>query len=130
MNHPAHSLPIRRVEPILYPEHATELPVRLAEGEYNAGTLLQETSETGVYAYYNNDVTASQARLINQYACTVDSAGNITFAGAPGIAYQDAPAWMSGTFRTEELRGIDQAALDDLNATIVQGTLASGIVRI
>jgi hypothetical protein len=86
----------------------------------------------GTFGPYDDDATdgTQHARCILRYACTVAS-GVVTGINEWGAQQVNAvSAFMRGYFRTEELVGLDEGALADLHATITQGTLAKGTVRI
>ena len=86
----------------------------------------------GTFAPYSHDNTdgTQHAKCILRYACTVSS-GVVTGISDWGAQSVNAvPAFMRGFFRTEQLVGMDDAALTDLHATVVQGDLGSGVVRI
>lgn len=86
----------------------------------------------GTFAPYDNEATdgSQTAKCILRYACTVTS-GVVSLMNewAP-LNVNAVPAFMAGYFRTEQLVGLDEAALDDLKGAVVQGTLGVGVVRI
>lgn len=81
----------------------------------------------GAYATANADGTGV-ARAILKYACRV--VNGAIYVGSQGEARNDAPAFFSGTFRCEELTGLDADALTDLGARLLTGTTSSGVVRL
>lgn len=90
---------------------------------------------TGVYGAYvdaNTDGTGV-AKCILKYAVATDTSGMITLGtastGGPfGEKMLDTPAYFGGAFRTEELTGLDAAALADLNAHYTHGNATAGVV--
>jgi hypothetical protein len=87
----------------------------------------------GVYADANSD-GSGDAQFIMKYTVSSDSAGNIYFAPTAasewGQSYPCCPAYYKGSFRSEELTGLDAAALVNLNGRLVSGSLSSGVVHI
>lgn len=81
----------------------------------------------GPYATAAADGTGT-ARAVLKYPCRV--VNGAIFVGNHGEARPDAPAFFSGTFRTEDLVGLDNDALADLGARLLTGTTSSGVVRI
>lgn len=71
--------------------------------------------------------TLGQAKAILPYACVVSS-GAIT-----GIRewsdLTNIPVYVSGWFDTADLTGLDDAAMNDLNASLISGSLTSGVIR-
>lgn len=79
-------------------------------------------------AYAATNADGSQvARLILQYACTVDVSNKVTLTGEWGNTYDYAPAYWRGTFRAEDLVGLDNKAVNGLGGRILRGTTAAGI---
>lgn len=81
----------------------------------------------GAYATGNSDGTGV-AKALLKYACRVIN--GVIYVGSQGEARNDAPAFFSGTFRCEELTGLDSDALTDLGARLLSGTTSSGVVHI
>ncbi len=126
-----------RLDP-LYAHDAHEQTVGLkpaATGTvvYPRGTVLGEITATpGVYGPYaagNADGTQNPSHLL-RYACTVDTAGNITNVGEWGQTHPSTDAFYSGTFRTQELVGLDTAAIAKLAARLTEGNIAQGIIHL
>lgn len=86
----------------------------------------------GTFAPYDPEATdgTQHAKCILRYACSVSGGvvSNVSDWGPQNVNAMS--AFMRGYFRTEQLVGLDAGALTDLGATIVQGTLLSGVVRI
>lgn len=74
--------------------------------------------------------TTGKAKLVLRYACVAASGAITVSSEVPGATVPSVPAFRCGAFRTEELAGLDDAALRDLNATVVLGDLTTGIVQI
>lgn len=122
-----------RLVPVIRPEEATKLHVQLATGTYAKGTLLGEVTATpGIYAAYNNANAngTETARCILEYAVTVDGSGNISALTDRGATTKSTPAYRGGTFLTTDLVGLDAAAITDLGAHLIQGTVANGVLVI
>jgi hypothetical protein len=74
------------------------------------------------------------ARCIISYACTTDSAGNITLGeyaqeGYAGEVFPDVPAWHAGVFDTKELVGLTATMVPQLGR-LTSGTVADGQLAI
>ncbi len=89
----------------------------------------------GTYKAYNDNNTdgTQHAKGILRYDCATDSSGNITFGTASGggpfqQTSKSAPVFVTGSFRTEDLTGLDAAAVVDLGR-LTEGTITSGILR-
>ena len=122
-----------RLDPLFKADDAFEINIALAAGTYQRGTVLGEITATpGTYkAYAPAAVDGSQtARVILRYGCTVDANGNLTLVGEWGQTQKFAPAFMQGYFRTQELVGLDAAAVGQLAGTLVEGTVTNGIIAI
>jgi hypothetical protein len=81
--------------------------------------------------------TTAPARGVLKYPSQVDAAGNITLSATAGQSGGEfgttdlaAPMYISGTFRTEDLVGLDADSVEQLGARLVMGDTTSGIVRI
>lgn len=86
----------------------------------------------GLYVDANTDGTGV-AQGILEYACYVDLYGNITTGvgvtqtgGVFGESEKSTPMWMNGVFDIGDLVGLDAAAVTDLTARFVRGSLAGG----
>lgn len=120
-----------RLDPAFGSERASILRVALTDGTYARGTVLgivTATSKHRAYASANADGSQNACAFL-QYPCTV-LAGKVTIEGDGSPTLSTAPVYTNGHFRTNDLVGLDANALVNLNATIVKGTLALGIVRI
>lgn len=95
------------------------------------GTVVAiKTSDGKWYAYATGASDGTEvARGIAQYDFTTDASGNVTIANQTGVEYHTAPVYLAGTFRTNELTGLDAAAVADLGR-LVAGALADGVLRI
>jgi hypothetical protein len=76
------------------------------------------------------------ARTIAHYDCVVNSAGKVIIGttdattGQFGEAYDSAPVYVRGVFLCRELVGLDQAAINDMNARLESGSVTDGILRV
>jgi hypothetical protein len=136
-----HTYNNQKLEPFQNPEEAKIIEVTFAAGAANIpkGTLLGEvTASPGVYKAYNdaNNDGSQTAKAIAQYDMQIDANGLITLSsvgstagGESGEKLRAAPAYVSGTFKTTDLTGLDAAAVTDLGR-LIQGTVADGILRV
>jgi hypothetical protein len=95
-------------------------------------TGLPHTGTFGPYAHSNSDGTQI-AKAILMYSCTVDALGNITISGDIPITQPEAPVYLSGWFRCEELVGLPTAgnlAADFPGARLEMGDLSSGLLAL
>lgn len=90
----------------------------------------------GTFDYYSDAGSGGLeiARCINGYECATNSGGWVTHGpvaieGYQGEVYPSVPAYFSGIFATEELKGLDANAVNDLGR-IWRGTLAKGELRV
>ncbi len=123
----------------LFPEPShPEINAALVPGTYAKGTILGEVTATpGTYkAYASASVDGSQnPALILMYACVVDGSGNIslgtsTTGGEFGQSFgKAAPAYYGGTFRCQEIVGLDANAVTKLAGKLVEGTVTNGIFQ-
>lgn len=124
-----------RLDPIFSPWKATEMHVALTVSTtYAKGTVLGEVTATpGTYrTYASGNVDGSQvAKAILKYACVTDASGNITLAGEFGQTQRSAPVYIGGGahFKTADLVGLDAGAVTNLGASLVEGTVSTGILR-
>lgn len=108
--------------------------VTLAAGTYSRGTVLGELTATPgtfkPYAAANTDGSQT-AKLILKWGCVVDAQGNVTLAGEFGQTQRGVEAYYGGgnVFKTTELVGLDAGAVTSLGASLVEGTLANGLLR-
>jgi hypothetical protein len=89
------------------------------------------TGSYGAYATGHGDGTQLPKGVL-RYGCTVDSAGNISISNEiPGLTQLSAPMFWAGTFRTDDLVGLDSGGLAAwVGAHLVEGTIVSGVVVI
>lgn len=125
------------VEPQLgYP--AISFTIKLAPSTtYPKGRILGELTATpgtyGLYADANADGTGV-AKCVLPRQVTTDAAGLI-YDGAQasneetGYSQLTAPAFFGGIFKTQDLVGIDAAAVTDLGGKVIFGDLTSGYVK-
>lgn len=117
------------------------LPAASAAGltrTYAQGTVLGEVTATpGTYApYASGNADGSQnAAVLLKYEVTVDHSGNMWFGtGATGEFGQQmaaVAAYMSGTFRIQDLTGLDANAVTVMKARVIEGAVGgNGIVRL
>lgn len=95
------------------------------------GTLIGLVTADGkgkAYADGNSDGSQT-AKAIAMYDFTTDGSGKVTIANDTSVTYDTAPVYLAGTFRTNELTGLDAAAVTDLGR-LVQGSIADGVLRI
>jgi hypothetical protein len=86
-----------------------------------------DTGTFGAYASGNSDGTQNPKGIL-QYACTVDASGNITVATeVPGFTEKCVPMYRSGTFRCEELVGLDATAVTRLVGLVTMGNTSAGL---
>jgi hypothetical protein len=132
-----HSWPMdNRLDPLFNQAGNPLINVKLAPSLTLArGTILGELSgaSAGTYAAYSSAATngAQTPKLILAYEVTTDASNKVTIGPAndQGLTYDYALAYGSGTFKTEELTGLDANAVDEMNATLLRGDLESGIVK-
>jgi hypothetical protein len=123
-----------RVDPLFAPEGAMETIVNVkiaASQTYAAGTVVGEvTASPGTYkAYATGNVDGTQNPTgILQYAVTTDASSNITSTSEWGFTSLATPMYIRGTFRTQDLTGLDAGAITKLGGHLVEGTVSSGIV--
>ena len=95
-----------------------------------AGTVLGLITADGVYAAYDdgNADGTEVARGILQHEVVTDASGKI--AVEFGDTSGNAPMFLGGIFRAEDLTGMDAAALTDMGGRNPVGDLTTGIVII
>jgi len=87
-------------------------------------------------AYASGNSDGSQvAKAIAQYDMFIDISGNVYLGVTSAISQwgevrRDAPAYVSGTFDTTQLVGIDATALSSGLWRLISGTVAAGVVRL
>lgn len=128
-----------RVTPIKGSSHTDAIP--LATGTYAAGTLVGQISASlgkyGAYASGHSDGTQVPEYIL-EYACYVDSSGNITFGtnlnsttgGEWGQSYLTAPAYKGGEFSIADLPNLDANAATVMGARVLEGSIAGSSGRI
>lgn len=134
----------QKLEPYQDPQDARLQAVQIVPAGAGAtttlakGTVLGQVTATGKFTAYSNAAVngAETARMILAYDIIVNDAGAITFSttagqvgGEFGETYNSVPAYYSGTFRTNDLTGLDAAAVTELGA-LVSGSVTDGILRI
>lgn len=134
-----------RLVPMYEPEEDCEIPVNLPVSvSYAKGTVLGElTASPGTAKAYTdaNSDGSGVAKYLLPMDCATDASGNITVgsltAGAApfGMTAKSVGVYARGTFKTAELvqsgaGAVDAAALADLGAHLMYGTIADGVVRI
>lgn len=126
-----------RLDP-LYPHDAAAQAVAIKPAgagttTLQAGTILGEVTATpgtyGAYASGNSDGTQNPNAIL-KYTITVDTSGNITGLNEWGQAVTSVEAYYMGTFRTQDLVGLDSNAVTKLNARLIEGSVTQGIVHI
>jgi hypothetical protein len=125
----------KRVDPYMDPDDALEAAIQLKPSTvYLAGTVLGEIAATpGVFAPYATGASdGSQIpKMILPQDCSTDAAGLITGADAPlGDTRKDVHAFFAGTFRTNDLVGLDAGGLTASGWRLIFGTIANGAVRL
>lgn len=126
--------------PALEGEDAPERVYNYAPSDfYPAGLAMAEITATpgtiSTYATGNTDGTGVWGGLLNKYDVATDADGNITFGlaatgGPHGETHLGAPCYYAGTFRTQDLSGVDTDAVADAKARIIEGDLTHGLIRL
>lgn len=97
------------------------------------GTILGEVSATpGTYKpYASGNTDGSQIpKLILTQSVVTDASSVVTRAGEHRAGVKHAPAYNPrGTWKTQDLVGMDANAVTVLNASLVQGDLTTGLIR-
>lgn len=111
----------------------------LTGGSSPASAITTSTAGSGgpgTYGAYDNSASngLEVARGILAYDIYVDYAGRITFgneadSGPFATRYQNAPIFVAGYFKCEDLIGLDSNAVTDLGR-LVRGTTSSGILSV
>lgn len=122
----------------VYPGEARRVRVLLAPGlSMPAGTVLADSfQQPGVYRPYQPLAVdgSGLARLLLEHDCATDSQARVTLGAlevgqGPLAQSQDrVPAFREGTFRTEELVGLDARAVEALGR-LIEGDLAGGLLQ-
>jgi hypothetical protein len=121
----------------LYPGQACRTKVRLNPGlSLPQGTVLAErNARPGIFVPYDfMGVDGTQVpKLILEFDTATDAAGNATVgglvAGSLGITWQRVSAFSAGSFRCEELAGLDGGCLRPYGPwRLVEGTVAAGVL--
>jgi len=98
----------------------------------DASTITGTAGPAGTYKQYTAVATdGSQIpKVILAYAASTDASGNITYGGQDfGETRKSVPAFISGTFRCEDLSGLDANALTLMAGRLLNGTVGTGTVR-
>jgi hypothetical protein len=98
----------------------------------DASAVTGTAGPAGTYKAYTSGATdGSQVpKVILAYAATTDASGNITWGGQDfGETRKSVPAYLSGTFRCEDLIGLDANALTAMGGHLINGTVGFGTVR-
>lgn len=123
-----------RVMPLTQPHEAQEESIALMPSQtLTKGTLVGQVSASkDRYAAYNSTLTTGPEvpTHILEYDCVVDSSGNIVLgdqsSGERGQSQKSVPAWVSGTFATTDLTGLDANAVTAMKARLTHGTVSDG----
>jgi hypothetical protein len=126
-----------RLDPFMDPDEAHEIAVNLKPSTtYAKGTLLGELTATpGVFAPYTSGAAdgSQNPKLLLRHDCVTDAQGYITYGSGPagtsehlGQVSRSTDAFYSGTFKTQDVPNLDQAALDKIGR-LISGVLANGI---
>jgi hypothetical protein len=100
------------------------------------GTVVGEMADTlgTVDAYATGGSNGLNTALgIMVYDVISDASGNITFGTTAtgdefGVEHLSCPVYVKGTFRTNDLTGLDAAGVADMNGHLT-GTVSDGILR-
>jgi hypothetical protein len=106
-----------KLKPYADPESAiTESVPFSATKTIAKGTVLGQVTSTGKYEAYDGTVSTGVevARAICMYDITTDGSGNVTIANDKGLTHTTAPIYIGGIFRTNELTGLDDDAVEQL----------------
>ncbi len=121
-----------RCDPAFWPKEAIMKHCNLLTGTYAAGTVIGEVTATpgtfGAYANANTNGTQNAAGIL-RYGCVVDGSGNITMGSDIGGTVKSIEYYIGGYFQTQDLVGLDAAAVQDLNGLLVQGTITTGVLK-
>lgn len=128
-----------RLEPLIKPELCPVAHVALkVSTTYVAGMVLGQVTTGGKFAPYATGAAdgSEQARALMMYDGITDASGNFTptttaaqVGNDVGSTMLTVPVYMGGMFKTEDLTGLDAAAVADLSGLLVAGTVTSGILR-
>jgi len=128
----------QKLEPYQDPEDARMINVTFTASAANIpkGTVLGQIVGTGKYEAYANAGTADPARAIAAYDMQIDASGNVSFSSTAlqsgnefGLKHVSAPVYVGGTFRTNDLVGLDAGAVVDLGGFLMAGSVTDGILR-
>lgn len=131
-----HSWPMdNRLDPLFNQAGNPLINVKLAPSLTLArGTILGELSgaSAGTYAAYASGNTNGTAtpKLILAYESTSDASNNVTIGPAndQGLTYPYALAYAHGTFKSEDITGLDANAVSVMQARLLGGTISAGII--
>lgn len=94
----------------------------------SAGSVAHTT--TGTTAGTATAYAGSGAPIgILEYACTTDSAGNITQSNFPFSSQPSTGMFVSGTFSCADITTLDANAVTKMGGLLLSGTVTSGIFR-
>lgn len=124
----------KKLEPFINPEQARMINVRLqASVTLARGTVLGELTATqGTFkAYASGNADGSQnPKAILVFDVTTNASGEWAY-GEFGETRPGVPVYYAGTFKTEDLTGLDATALTNAPQwRLAEGTVASGILRL
>lgn len=121
-----------KVVPAFDPKSALMKHCNLVQGTYAPGTLIGELTATpGTFkAYAAASVDGSEVPCgILPLGCIVDAQGNINLGGDLGGTTKSVEYYIAGYFQTQDLVGLDAEAIAAMNARLVSGTIASGVLK-
>lgn len=92
----------------------------------------------GKFAPYDNAGSGGKEvfkSIVLPWACKTDETGqivvaNTTVGGPHGERYRSTSAYFRGIFKTQELAGLDTAALSDPGCRLLSGTVSSGLIAL
>lgn len=121
-----------KVKPYADPDNAvTEAAAFAASKTIAAGTVVGQKTADGLFDAYDaghSDGT-EVARGIAVYDFTTDADGKVTIANEKGVQCDTAPIYIGGMFRTTELTGLDDDAVEQLGGLLTSGTAADGVLK-
>jgi hypothetical protein len=121
-----------KLKPYADPESAiTESVPFSATKTIAKGTVLGQVTSTGKYEAYDGTVSTGVevARAICMYDITTDGSGNVTIANDKGLTHTTAPIYIGGIFRTNELTGLDDDAVEQLAGQLTSGDVSDGVLK-
>jgi hypothetical protein len=121
-----------KLKPYADPDSAVTESVPFSASKTIAkGTVLGQVTSSGKYEAYDpaGSTGVEVARAIAEYDITTDASSNVTVANEVGVTYKTAPIYIGGMFRTTELTGLDDDAVEQLGGLVTQGTIADGVLK-